>query len=142
MAFTKIETLLADVIGWAEQRADVRGVLLVGSYARGSARPDSDVDLVVLTEQPSAYRDTTAWAATFDWSAWRAPVSSSKDADYGQVWSRHFVLQDGSDIEFGFASLSWARTDPLDAGTRGVVRDGARIAYDPDGVLQTLVDAC
>ncbi|MER8119845.1 nucleotidyltransferase domain-containing protein [Streptomyces sp. NPDC094031] len=31
------------------------GLLLVGSYARGAARPDSDVDVVLLTADQPPY---------------------------------------------------------------------------------------
>lgn len=142
MTLTNIEILLVDVIQWTRQRSDIRAALLIGSYARGSARSDSDVDILVLTEQPSAYRDTTAWANDFNWSVWRAPMAHWRDADYGPVWSRHFVLQDGSDIEFGFGHPNWAQTEPVDEGTRDVVRNGARIMYDPDGLLKQLLDVC
>ena len=34
---------------------DICGLALVGSWARGTARADSDVDLVVLTSHPDRY---------------------------------------------------------------------------------------
>ncbi|WP_210730372.1 nucleotidyltransferase domain-containing protein [Streptomyces sp. S816] len=36
------------------------GLLLVGSYARGAARPDSDVDIVLLKADPARYLTDTA----------------------------------------------------------------------------------
>lgn len=47
------------VTSWAEGRADVVGLLLVGSYARGAARPDSDVDLVLLSRDVAGYGDNS-----------------------------------------------------------------------------------
>ncbi|MFJ6663069.1 nucleotidyltransferase domain-containing protein [Streptomyces sp. NPDC091383] len=39
----------------AGTREDVVGLLLVGSCARGAERPDSDVDVVLLTAGPAPY---------------------------------------------------------------------------------------
>jgi hypothetical protein len=48
-------TLNDDIRGFVDELAadpDVRGVGLFGSYARGTAGPDSDADLVVLVDHP------------------------------------------------------------------------------------------
>jgi hypothetical protein len=44
------------------------------------------------------------------------------------------------DIEIGLAPLSWADTDPVDAGTARVVREGFSIVFDPHGTLAGLAD--
>jgi hypothetical protein len=51
------------------------------------------------------------------------------------------VLQSGFEIEFGFAAPSWASTEPLDAGTARVVRDGCLPLHDPSGALELLIAA-
>lgn len=40
----------ARTVRWAQNREDVLGILLVGSWARGTARADSDLDLMVLVD--------------------------------------------------------------------------------------------
>lgn len=57
----EILNVIRRVTRWASGRDDVVGLLLVGSCARGAVRPDSDIDLVLLT------RDTTRYAGT-DWA--------------------------------------------------------------------------
>ena len=49
-----VERLLAAILAWVEH-ASVRGLALVGSYARDAAREDSDVDLVMLVESPDSF---------------------------------------------------------------------------------------
>jgi predicted nucleotidyltransferase len=48
-----MERLLRELREWAESDEAVAAVGLMGSHARGDARPDSDVDLVVLSSSPA-----------------------------------------------------------------------------------------
>lgn len=57
----EVQDVIARVTRWAADRDDVLGLLLAGSYARDAARPDSDIDLVLLTEETARYTDHT-WA--------------------------------------------------------------------------------
>ena len=127
----ELAALLDQVRQWAEIRSDIRAVALVGSYARGTAHPESDIDLVVLTTDPAAYVDESEWIDDLDGSL---VVTRS----WGPITERRITYPGGLELEFGFGHPSWASTDPLDAGTRGVVTDGMRIVYDPDGILGVL----
>jgi predicted nucleotidyltransferase len=51
--------------GWVEPRQDVRALAIVGSVARGDARPDSDLDVVLLTTDPAQYLKSTDWVSVF-----------------------------------------------------------------------------
>ncbi|MFH9554108.1 nucleotidyltransferase domain-containing protein [Streptomyces sp. NPDC017435] len=124
------------VTRWAANRSDVVGVLLVGSWARGAARPDSDVDLVVLSTAPARYAEDDGWLREL------ALGEVLRVRGWGAVTEWRHVTASGLEIEMGIASSDWARTDPLDPGTRRVVTDGARPLYDPAGLLGALVRAC
>ncbi len=52
-------------VEWASAQPDVQAIALVGSYARGAARVDSDVDLVILTDQPQKYLEEITWLEQF-----------------------------------------------------------------------------
>jgi uncharacterized protein len=100
-----VDQIIQAITSWAAEQPSVQGVALVGSYARGMARTDSDQDIVVLTRAPQMFRDETAWCG----KAVGAQVRTWQDEDYGQLWSRRLWLEyDGSEIEIGFASPSWA----------------------------------
>lgn len=133
--------LAAAVRAWAEKRGDVVGLALVGSHARGNARPTSDVDLVVLAEDPALFRGDRSWMAAIPWPAGVSAPGSWHDAEYGAVWSRHLHFDGVPTIEISFASPSWAATDPIDAGTHRVVSAGFRILWDPRGLLSGLLSA-
>src|SRR3712207_1409851 len=59
----RIEEVLGRTVAWARQQPDIRGLALVGSWARGGARADSDVDLVVLTSRRDRYLEEDGWTA-------------------------------------------------------------------------------
>jgi uncharacterized protein len=123
--FAEVIRLVTD---WAARR-DL-AVLLVGSYARGAARPDSDVDIVVLMADPDP--------ACVDEMAFGELIRTET---FGPISERRFRTPGGLEVEFGVGPLSWAATDPVDPGTHRVVSDGARILHDPAGLLADLLKA-
>lgn len=135
------EALLELLTAWFAARPDVQVIAVVGSVARGTARPDSDIDLVLLVDDPEQYRADVTWVAAIPWHAVGVAVSDTHDKDFGALWSRFVTLTSGPPIEFGFSSPQWASTEPIDTGTLHVVRNGCRILYDPHGLLAHLVAA-
>jgi hypothetical protein len=127
--------LLDRATAWARQRPDIRGLALVGSRARGTARPDSDVDLVVLTTRPDGYLSGDDW-----WRALGATRMLGSKA-WGRLTERRLLVDGDLEVEVGVAEPAWAATDPVDPGTRQVVIDGMRILHDPDGRLAALAVA-
>ncbi len=122
----QIEQFLSQVMRWAEGQPDIAGVVLVGSHARGAARPDSDIDLVVLTTDPRRYLDDISFAQQF------GPIARWVEEDWGRVTSLRVWYEDGMEVEYGFTQPDWA-APPLDAGTRRVIADGARVVFDRSG---------
>src|SRR5689334_9885790 len=80
---------------WSEREDSIDAVALVGSQARGTARPDSDVDLIVLTERPGHLLDDTAWIRKF------GTVQTIMREDYGPVQSIRVHYAEGLEVEFG-----------------------------------------
>jgi uncharacterized protein len=111
---------------WAEPRHDLRALVVVGSVARGDARPDSDVDVVLLADRREAY------LATLDWTADFGPTRSIALEEYGRVTSVRAFYGDGLEVEFSIAPADWASV-PLDAGTERVAQDGFVVIMDRDG---------
>lgn len=132
----EVDEVLRRATRWAAAQADVVGLALVGSWARGAARPDSDVDLVVLTTDQGRYLEREDWIREL--GADRLVATRS----WGPLTERRVALASGLEVEVGVAPPSWASVDPVDEGTRQVIRDGARVLHDPAGVLAALVAAC
>ncbi len=121
---------------WARTRPDIVGVVLVGSWARDEARPDSDIDVLVLTKS-STYVDEVDWLN----DALPGGAALVRTARWGSLVERRVLRPDGLEVEFGFVDPSWAEADPIDEGTARVIGDGHRIWYDPSGLLAELAAA-
>jgi hypothetical protein len=118
-----VERLIRDMTVWAHSNDKVGALVLVGSYAQGAERMASDVDLVVLSEDPASLANTSWFQRV------RPGARLIRTETWGPVQKRRFRLKDGLIVELGIAPSSWA-TVPLDASTRRVLSDGHRVLYD------------
>jgi predicted nucleotidyltransferase len=133
----EVDAFIRALEQWAAERDDVIAVALLGSWARGAATSDSDVDIVVLTDNPNAYIEREDWIAPL------APGAELlRTGDWGAIAERRLVLRSGLEVEVGVGLPSWADTAPVDPGTRGVIRDGFQPVFDPQGLLAELAAAC
>lgn len=130
-----ISSFLETLNRWLSGEPAIAAVLLVGSHARGTAREDSDVDLVLITKTPQAYLDRDDWLTMF------GKVKQSVVEDWGLLKSKRVFYEGGLEVEFGLTVPQWAAINPIDAGTHRVVTDGAQILMDRDGILATLLNA-
>lgn len=131
----EVTALLDDLVAWAGTRDDLRALALVGSYARDTAGPDSDVDLILITTDPDHYRTDDAWLETL------VPGSVLvREQQWGPVHERRLQRPSGLHVEFGITTPAWTAT-PLDSGTWRVLTDGAKTLHDPDGLLSTALRA-
>jgi predicted nucleotidyltransferase len=118
-----VSVFLADFCAWASTQADVLAAALVGSHARGEATPDSDVDLVLLVEDPERYSGHPGWVERF------GRVANRQIEDYGLVTSLRVWYEDGLEVEYGLTSAQWT-APPIDAGTLRTIREGMRILFE------------
>lgn len=114
---------LQEFTAWAAAQPDIQAVAVVGSYARNAARPDSDIDLVVIADRPELYVQNTGWIERF------GPVARQQTEDYNKLISVRAWYVDGREIEYGLTDASWAAL-PLDAGTQRVISDGMRVLFE------------
>lgn len=123
---------------WTSSCPDIVAAAIVGSWARGDAREDSDIDLVLLTEHPDAYVKGEDWIEDLSPGA-----RLIRTADWGPIIERRLLLRSSSlEVEVGVGRPSWAAALPVDPGTRKVVRGGFRPLFDPQGLLAALAAAC
>jgi uncharacterized protein len=127
------EAFIRAAATWSATRADLVAAVVVGSWARGDARDDSDVDLILLTNDPGLYTESEQW---IDELAPGAVLINT--ADWGAIVERRLALSSALEVEVGIGRPSWADTAPIDPGTRRVVREGFRPIFDPIDLLAAL----
>ncbi|MBI2599753.1 nucleotidyltransferase domain-containing protein [Candidatus Daviesbacteria bacterium] len=128
----EVQEFLTEFIHWVKKQREILAVVLVGSYARGTAKPDSDIDLVIITNDPKAYLDNGDWMKIF------GEIREIKNEDFKFVQARRVFYQNGLEVEYGITTPEWVNTNPVDLGTKKVITAGAKILYDKDGVLKSL----
>lgn len=119
---------------WCEDASGVVAAAIVGSYARGEARPDSDIDVVILSERPGRLLQAHGWLTAFG-----NPTEADVE-DWGPITSLRTSYSEWGEVEFGVGMPSWAAI-PVDDGTRAVVSDGMVVVFDPAQLLAKL-SAC
>lgn len=134
MTRQKVGQFLNEFSRWASMQSDIRGAALVGSYARGEATERSDVDLVVLVEQPSNYLHDRVWAQAF------GNVLNEQVEDYGNLISLRVHYENQLEVEYGLTDENWAAV-PLDEGTREVIHGGMTVLFERGCLLSRLADS-
>jgi len=113
---------------WADTQPALLAAALVGSHARGQAKPDSDIDLVLLFQDPQPYLTDPSWLSSL------GNLLQYQQEAYGKVTSLRVWYADGLEVEFGLADSSWG-SDPGDKGDARVIRDGIIVLFEKNCFL-------
>ena len=119
---------------WANSNPDVIALILVGSCAKGTDTSSSDIDLVLITRNPHAYIQSSAWAQEF------GSIEREQIEHYGRVTSLRVFYNNGLEVEFGITDESWI-AQPLDEGTQQVLRDGSRVLYEKHASISETINS-
>ncbi len=130
-SFQQANQFIEQFTHWASAQADILAVALVGSHARNAAREDSDVDLVVLTNDPHKYLTQNDWPRIF------GVVSKKQTENYGRLTSLRVWYEGGLEVEYGFTTPAWAGI-PLDEGTKKVIEGGMRVLFERENLLSSI----
>jgi hypothetical protein len=86
---------------------------------------------VILCKNPKIFIGQTDWIAEF------GLVKNKAIEDWGKVTSMRVWYEEGLEVEFGLTAQDWI-AQPLDEGTRKVLKDGYKILVDKAGRLRDL----
>ena len=109
---------------WAQEETSIESVILVGSWARGTNRPDSDMDLCILTARREGLLAENHFPSLF------GKVCRQQTEYYGACTSVRVWYEGGAELEFGLVEPDWIAL-PLDEGTRRVLYDRAGYFDNP-----------
>jgi len=99
-----IREFLDPFLRWASAQEDIQAIGLVGSYTRGAAREDSDIDLVILTSQPQKYLEDRTWIEHF------GAVTNQQTEGYEKLISVRVWYQNGPEVEYGMTVPALPKT--------------------------------
>ncbi len=108
---------------YARNTSHIESVLIVGSYARGTNKERSDLDIVIITSNKAGMIANRDFIQEF------GVVYRQQTEYYGACTSIRVWYKDGKEVEFGIVEPSWISM-PLDAGTSQVLSDGYKIIID------------
>ncbi|MBN2554668.1 MAG: aminoglycoside 6-adenylyltransferase [Anaerolineales bacterium] len=123
-----MNAFLQRIVHWAQTQPDLLAVALVGSHARGDARPDSDVDLVLISSESESRIAHNEWIGVFG-----EPAQIQREI-WEKVTSLRVNYKDRLEVEFGVAAPSWG-SDPNDKGDARVIQDGIIVLYEQGRLL-------
>ncbi len=128
----RVDRFLNEFRAWAPRQEGILAAALVGSYARGTATDESDVDLVVIASSPQTYLQNTDWTTEF------GNIRYSEVEHYGRLTSVRVRYEDDLEVEFGLTDELWASV-PLDEGTRAVIAGAMKVLFERRPMLSVHV---
>ena len=131
-----VEAFLAEAASWARGRPDVRALLLVGSQARTEAPADefSDVDLVVVVDEPAPYVESAAWLEPFGDTL----LTFVEPTAVGPLLERRVLFESGLEVDFSLVPAALMRDLLAEPEIRGVFARGYRVLHDELGLDEDL----
>jgi aminoglycoside 6-adenylyltransferase len=135
-AVEHIERLLAAVATWARQRHDIYAALVVGSHARVEVPADrwSDIDIVLMVDNPMAYAADGSWLAAFG----RPLLTFTEPTAVGGFIERRVLFDTGQDVDFVLLPASTASQTTTHPEVAQVLGRGFRVLVDKLNLDQTL----
>lgn len=101
----------------------IESMIVVGSYARGTNKEGSDLDIVILTSNKAEMVRNQEFVQSF------GEIYKKQTEYYGACTSIRVWYKNGQEVEFGIVDPSWMKK-PLDAGTKKVLSDGYKVIVD------------
>lgn len=126
-----MKKMLKDIKQWAENEKQVESIIVVGSYARGTYKKTSDIDLVIITSNKKEMLKNQNFIKVF------GDVNKSQIEYYGACTSIRVWYKDGKEVEFGIVNPTWIEK-PLDKGTNKVLSDGFKVIIDKKDYFKDL----
>lgn len=108
---------------YARNTSHIESIIIVGSYARGTNKENSDLDIIVITSNKSGMIVNQDFTQEF------GEVYKQQTEYYGACTSIRVWYKDGKEVEFGIVEPSWSSM-PLDTEPYQVLSDGYKVIID------------
>lgn len=134
-ANTRLELIRAAVTEWAAEREDVLALVVVGSHARDHVPADrwSDLDLILLVEDPAPYAEDTAWIREFG-----KPLVTFLETMPDGHRDRRVLYETGEDVDFVLFPAAAADRIAASENATAILRRGFSVLLDRSGLGERL----
>jgi aminoglycoside 6-adenylyltransferase len=132
---TRMELIEAQVADWAREREDVRAAVVVGSQARAGTPADrfSDLDVILLVDDPEPYAEDAGWVAEFG-----TPVLTFLEPAMGDQRERRVLYETGEDVDLPLIPVSALERLESSKNATGLLARGYRVLHDEVGLTERL----
>jgi predicted nucleotidyltransferase len=127
----KVNLLLENFKEWSQQQTHIKGVAIVGSFARGDFHSNSDVDLTII----STNKNLTLEIIKNDFSF--GNIETSTLEEWGILTSLRIFYDNGLEVEYGVVTDQWVK-EPLDEGTKNVVKNGFKVVTEKEDIFYSV----
>ncbi len=117
------EKFINEIKQWGTENTNIKSIIIVGSYARGTNKATSDIDLIIITTNKDEMLNNQNFIELF------GEVERTQTEYYGACTSVRVWYKNGPEVEFGLVTPDWI-AQPLDKGTYRVLSDGYNIIID------------
>ncbi len=117
------EKFINEIKQWGTENTNIKSIIIVGSYARGTNKATSDIDLIIITTNKDEMLNNQNFIELF------GEVERTQTEYYGACTSVRVWYKNGPEVEFGLVTPDWI-AQPLDKGTYIVLSDGYNIIID------------
>jgi aminoglycoside 6-adenylyltransferase len=134
---TRLDLIAAAAADWAAERDDVHALAIVGSQVRKDTPADrwSDLDLILVVDDPTPYADDESWVAEFG-----APVLTFlEETPGGEQRERRVLYKTGEDVDFPLFPLSALDRLESSENAAATLRRGFRVLIDRMDLEQRLL---
>jgi aminoglycoside 6-adenylyltransferase len=136
---TRMDLLAAAVADWAREHEGVRAALVVGSQVRADMPADrwSDLDVVLVVDDPRELADDASWVESFG----KPALTFLESTAFGDRVERRVLYETGEDVDFPLLEASaWRELSELPEA-RALLARGHRVLYDEldlEGVVEEM----
>lgn len=132
---SRMDLIEAAATDWALERPDVRAAFVVGSRARTDTPADrwSDLDIVLIVDDPEPYAQSAAWVSEFG-----TPVLTFlEETPVGQR-ERRVLYESGEDVDFPLFPVPALEQLEQSGAANALLARGYRLLVDEIGVDERL----
>ena len=129
---TRLDLIEAAIADWARERADVRAAVVVGSQARRETPADrwSDLDVILIVDDPEPYAADAAWVEEFG----RPALTFLEETPVGGQRERRVLYETGEDVDLPLFPLSALELLEASENAAQVLARGYRVLVDEIGL--------